>query len=261
MEQIQAAAEETKWYDAWIRWERGSKETYDDNCEEDDAPLVPTDTYSFRYCNVSIELQGFPSDAEAIWSSTGLTLWRSSEFLSDYLIDNKAKLLQGGARILELGAGLGRCGILARLLASPKCEVLLTDGDTDTLHQLRANVKRNHHLFEVEGYNVNISCHQLLWGEDTARVFLGRQVDTFDVIMGSDLVYVPSVIQPLIETVSVLLSKSASAIFVMAHCARREGNEVELEIILDVAQQAGLKYTLVKEEDDLYLYTFQWKTR
>jgi len=66
---------ETKWYDAWIRWERGSKETYDEEEEEEDAaPLVPPDTYTFRYGNVSVELQGFPAEAEAIWSSTGLTL-------------------------------------------------------------------------------------------------------------------------------------------------------------------------------------------
>mmetsp|Transcript_24844 Transcript_24844/g.36756 ORF Transcript_24844/g.36756 Transcript_24844/m.36756 type:complete len:174 (+) Transcript_24844:325-846(+) len=173
-------------------------------------------------------------------------------------MNNKEELLQGETRLLELGAGLGRCGILARLLAPKTCEVFLTDSDTDALFQLRANVILNH-LSPVKENNIaSISCHQLLWGENTARAFLARHGGKFDVIIGSDLVYVPNVIQPLMETVSVLLSKSRNGIFVMAHCARRQGNEVRLEMIFDAAEQAGLEYNLLQEDNDIYLYSFRW---
>ena len=136
-----ASRKETPWIDAWIRWERSSKETYDDNidkgqddCDEDEdesEPLQPpTQSYSFEYSvavpqstyfdetgnnnnnnnnnnndddtkkeknvnnaqnaqahQVSFDLQGFPSDSEQVWNSTGLTLWRSSHYLCQYMVD------------------------------------------------------------------------------------------------------------------------------------------------------------------------------
>ena len=243
-----------------------------DNEEDDEEPPpVPTNTYSFSYDdNISIELQGFPADSEVIWTSTGLTLWRSSQYLCDYLMNNRQLLLQQHSegkqpRVLEVGSGLGRCGILAHLLA-PKTKIFLTDGDTDTLSQLRANIQRNITIKDDDKMNHehnNISCHQLLWGKETADAFSKAHGGNFDVIMGSDLVYVPKVIQPLFETVQTLLSKP-NGIFVMAHCARRHGNEVKLEMIVDAADQAGFTCNVIVEDndilDDIYLYKFEWKT-
>jgi predicted nicotinamide N-methyase len=253
---------ETKWYDAWIRWEIGSKESYnvDNDDEEEDEHPVPTDTFSFEYGDsISIQLEGFPAESEAVWSSTGLTLWRSSEYLCYYLMENK-EILMGGKRILEVGSGLGRSGILASLLVQQDCEetsqIYLTDGDTDTLAQLRANVQRN--CDPAKSNTDNISCRQLLWGEDTAKALLERQGgNEFDVIMGSDLVYVPKVIKPLMETLRVLLKKGG--IFVMAHCVRRQGNEVRTKMVLEAADQIGLCHQLLKRDDDVYLYEFKWK--
>lgn len=163
MSDVAAAAlsdeKETRWIDAWIRWERNSKDVYnseDDGEEENDgALLAPTDTFSFRYPRrpaddgednvrefIDIELRGYPSESEQTWNSTGLTLWRSSEHLCDYLVQN-AHLLQPNKRILEIGSGLGRCGILASQLMSRDSAIVLTDGDTDVLTRLRDNVKHN----------------------------------------------------------------------------------------------------------------------
>lgn len=251
---------ETKWYDAWVRWERGSKETYNDGEEEDEDDqniLIPTKEYEFQYGDdVWIKLSGFHADSEAIWSSTGLTLWRSSEYLCEYLISSQDELLQNNIRLLELGSGLGRCGILAHLLC-PSCRVMVTDGDTDVLAQLRANIQRNQlkENDERDSFKSNISSHQLLWGEANARSFLDRyEGEKFDVIIGSDLIYVPNVIQPLFESISVLLKQDGQ--FIMAHCARRQGNEVTLEMIFNEAKQKGLNWELLKQDDDIYLYSF-----
>lgn len=79
---------------------------------------------------------------------------------------------------------------------------VLTDGDTDTLKQLRHNVQNN---IDKED---NVQCKQLLWGKDNALQFLQKQQEEnekFDLVGGSDLLYVTSVIQPLFETIYELL--------------------------------------------------------
>lgn len=250
---------ETRWIDAWIRWERNSKDCYgsdDDEEDDDSASVAPTDTFSFHYSTeeegpIDIVLRGYHADSEQTWNSTGLTLWRSSHHLCEYLVRQR-EILKPNGRILELGSGLGRCGILAHKL-SPTSEVFLTDGDTDTLAQLRDNVRRNTHS---EG---NISCHQLLWGSETSESFLKQHGgEKFDVLLGSDLVYVTGVVPALWETVRVLLSKNGG-VFVMAHCSRREGNDVTIDFVLEASEKAGFKYTLVEEESDVLLLLFKWR--
>lgn len=256
--------DETTWVDAWVRWERNSMAVYNDdegdNDDEDDQQLLPppTECHHFTYPaadgeDIVIALKGFQSESEQIWNSTGLTLWRSSQYLCDYL-DENAPMLQN-KRILELGSGLGRCGILAsKLLDDSKeggSEVYLTDGDSDTLLQLRANIELNGPL--------PIRCHQLLWGTETATTFLKRHAsdEPFDIIFGSDLIYVEKVISPLFDIVETLLSTMPNSKFVMAHCCRRQGNEVDLTMVLGAAKEAGLVYTMAKEEDDIFVFVFE----
>ena len=178
------AAKEEIWVDAWIRWERNSKcNNIEDEDEEGDNHLdelpPPTECYTFTYPNpadegsdIKLELEGFGSDSEQTWNSTGLTLWRSSDHLCQYLV-SEHKLLQSinDLRILEVGSGLGRCGLLAHHLShKDSATTVLTDGDTDTLKQLRENVKNN-----TKDDDNNISCKQLLWGEEHAKKFLSQQ--------------------------------------------------------------------------------------
>ena len=227
--------------------------------DEDDQQLPPpTECNRFTYPktgedDIVIELKGFESESEQIWNSTGLTLWRSSHYLCDYLVEN-APMLQD-KRIIELGSGLGRCGILASKLVDDSEEssstVYLTDGDSDTLLQLRANIELNGHL--------QIRCHQLLWGTETATTFLKRHASDkpFDLIFGSDLIYVEKVISPLFDTVKALLSTKPKSKFVMAHCCRRQGNEVDLDMVFAAAEEAGFEHTVAKEEDDIFVFVFQ----
>ena len=73
------------------------------------------------------------------------------------------------------------------------------------------------------------------------------------------MIYVTSVIRPLFETVRVLLGDGADAEFLMAHCARREGNEVELGMVLDVAEDEGFAHETLMEEDDISVLSFKHK--
>jgi len=291
---------ETAWIDAWIRWDRNSKDIVDEEQIDEvgkEERVPPTTSFSFHYTlparhcdsctceplNLTLSLGGFPSESEQVWNSTGLTLWPSSHFLCEYLLHHYHKLLKldletsdivhntktttGNKRLrkiraIELGSGLGRCGLLLHhLLATLHIvgsHIYLTDGDTDTLAQLRDNVIDNtkrdggtestasvvndqRHEQHNDQHNQlhHISCHQLLWGRNSAETFCQRHFSNIlsdkspdtrisqessnsgcpvslscvDLVFGSDLIYTPRVIVPLFETVTTLLENRDGAEF------------------------------------------------
>ena len=80
--------------------------------------------------------------------------------------------------------------------------IFVTDGDTDTLTQLRANVEQ--HCLPAATGRSTISCYQLLWGTETTKQFQRQQQRNednkddqssayFDVLLASDIVYVAEV--------------------------------------------------------------------
>jgi len=115
---------EVPWVDAAIRYTHlqpnNNDTTVVDDDEEDDLP--PTESHTFIYPNpnnldddgcdndIKVEIKGFHDDSEQTWNSTGLTLWRSSHYLCQYLLSEEYKTLQkdNHIRVLELGSGLGR---------------------------------------------------------------------------------------------------------------------------------------------------------
>ena len=175
-----------------------------------------------------MNLVWYGSDSEQTWNSTGLTLWRSSSRLCRYLASRdgydaltaaaSASSITpsgraadddgGGLRLLELGSGLGMCGLFAHimllssvggtstddaLVASEGATTatittvttVLTDGDTDVLKLLRVNAKNNVRCIDdgngdddgdescddAKGSS-SLTCRQLLWGEERAMEFL-----------------------------------------------------------------------------------------
>ena len=65
-----------------------------------------------------------------------------------------------------------------------------------------------------------------------------------------------SVISPLFETVKTMIQPK-SGVFVMAHCARRRGNEVHVDMVLDEAEKQGFTYKVVNEEEDISVFEFR----
>lgn len=85
-----------------------------------------------------IRLQGWKKELGQQLDSTGLTMWRAGEDLGRYLYEKRGGLFkggQGGRHVLELGCGLGLCGILAARL-NPHGVVVLTDGDELTMDKV-----------------------------------------------------------------------------------------------------------------------------
>ncbi|CED84541.1 Predicted methyltransferase [Phaffia rhodozyma] len=144
--------------------------------------------------------------------TTGLRTWGASLRLAE-LILSKPELLpdtsDGRATgVLELGAGVGFLGILVGMLMKSrggKGKVALTDLDPRVLQSLEDNVALN-------GLSSEIAVERLDWDDilspnKTDRDDVTSLVDRIDpgLVIAADVVYDPSIIPPLIATLSHLL--------------------------------------------------------
>jgi len=89
------------------------------------APLV----YEYRLGSPArvLRLSGLRY-AECEGDARGGAAWPAGTLLCDYLQNALGEEGLRGRRVLELGCGLGMCGLVAAALAGPTGCVLLTDG-------------------------------------------------------------------------------------------------------------------------------------
>lgn len=149
------------------------------------------------------------------------------------------------------------CGILASKLGAPR--VTMTDGDTETLALMRGNVQSNLGQFggdvAVAGHDTTVRCRQLIWGEQ-ADNFQSTH-GTFDLIMGSDIIYVEEILEPLWYTVSTLLShdedndKRCAAAFWLAFARRN----VSIDLVLEQARRNGFEWITPQGAEGVYVFT------
>ncbi|RHY85708.1 hypothetical protein DYB31_005334 [Aphanomyces astaci] len=150
--------------------------------EEEKGPNEDKFTYSFGD-DISIQLNGLRRDIGQTLNSTGLTLWRAGDFLSDFMF--KHPHLFAGKRALE-------------------------DGDDESMVLLEENCKLN-------GLDTDVCCQKLLWGEDLTPETQG----TYDVLIGADIIYEKDYVGPLFATASHFLARSSDAnIFYLAYTKR-----------------------------------------
>ncbi|KAF0748456.1 hypothetical protein AaE_007343 [Aphanomyces astaci] len=200
--------------------------------EEEKGPNEDKFTYSFGD-DISIQLNGLRRDVGQTLNSTGLTLWRAGDFLSDFMF--KHPHLFAGKRALELGSGLGLCGILAWHLGA---QVLITDGDDESMVLLEENCKLN-------GLDTDVCCQKLLWGEDLTPETQG----TYDVLIGADIIYEKDYVGPLFATASHFLARSSDAnIFYLAYTKRN----VSIDYVLACATGAGFTWVAPTTDEGIY---------
>ncbi|XP_028808139.1 protein N-lysine methyltransferase METTL21A [Neltuma alba] len=134
----------------------------------------------------------------------GTTVWDASLVFVKFLEKNcrKGKFSPAklkGKRVIELGAGCGVSGFGMALLG---CDVVLTD-QKEVLPILQRNVERN--ISRVMQQNPDlfgsIKVSELQWG-DSDQI---RAVNPpFDFIIGTDVVYVEHLLEPLLQTIVAL---------------------------------------------------------
>ena len=78
-----------------------------------------------------IVLEGFSTNCIYTCTSSGLAVWEASNKLCEHLVNSDA-LSQNCMQILELGSGLGKCGLFATRISQSTITVLM-DGDTNVL--------------------------------------------------------------------------------------------------------------------------------
>ena len=193
--------------------------------------------------------------------STGLALWLGSEVMCQHLINHPGMVR--GKNILELGSGMGLCGIVCHYLGASK--VLMTDGDKDVLENLRHNVslnlggedeeqkcKQDRIEGEIKYERISsstVSCPQLIWGK-------GKNTDDFqklhglaDVVIATDCVYTPQSLEPMWQTIHHLLKPDGIFTYV---------NRCLDDIDIDLVKATASRYSFGWEgPTDEGVYTFR----
>lgn len=193
---------------------------------------------------VTLLLHGWKKELGQQLDSTGLTMWRAGEDLGRYLWEKRGTLFaaaapeegkeedeeEGRRHVLDLGCGLGLCGLLASQL-NPHGVVVLTDGDPLTMEKLALNVEEN-----TVDNGCAVTAQTLLWGEHADLV--EEFPDGFDVVLAADVIYEEEAIEPLLETVLATLKEGPEALFLLSFARRN----VSIEKVLAAAAKRGLSY-------------------
>uniref|UniRef100_A0AAV1U385 Uncharacterized protein n=1 Tax=Peronospora matthiolae TaxID=2874970 RepID=A0AAV1U385_9STRA len=192
---------------------------------------------------IVIRLNGLRRDIGQTLQSTGLTLWRAGDFLSMYIYEHRGRF--AGKSVIELGSGLGLIGILASYLTDQ--QVVITDGDDDTIELLVANCQLN----KVEE---RVQCRKLLWGVDLDHVN-----DKFDIVLGADVIYEQEHVVSLFETAKHLLKPGrcsvdgnckAASEFLLAYTKRN----VSIDYVLETAKSFGFEWEEPLTDEGIYTF-------
>lgn len=212
----------------------------------------PVDEFKIEIGDETITLHGIRSRYPHLLQSTGMTLWKGSKNLCNYLCENPSVVC--GKTIVELGAGMGLCGMIAYKKGASK--VVLTDGDTDTLRNMRSNISSN--VDEKAIAKEDIICKQLLWGKNVESFRSKWTNDGFDIVMGGDIAYAQSSLQILFETATGLLSNASTACFILSFCFR---GGVSVGDIEEACHEFNLDFKKIGEGEKEAIYLIRRRRR
>lgn len=159
------------------------------------------------------------------------TVWPSAESLAAYFSESP-QLVQG-LRVLELGSGTGLCGLVLGKLGASR--VALTDYNSDAIDLLEDNIEANQ-------LGSTCSAHQLVWGEveNSQQILSAIGGEKFDIVLGTDVVYEPECIDPLLSSALHFL-KPTGSLYLANHVARYRKFS---QIVSETAQKLGLEQSV-----------------
>jgi len=129
--------------------------------------------------------------------------------LCKYILNHKSMFIN--KTVLELGAGLGVCG----MVVAHFCKLsVITDGVDEVVNVLQNNIEKN-----AAKFNAKICGTKLDWGVNL-EAFHNNYPNKFDLIIGSDIVFWQNSIPTLFKTVDYLLSHEPEASFLLSYQSR-----------------------------------------
>ncbi|KAJ8627029.1 hypothetical protein MRB53_020336 [Persea americana] len=182
----------------------------------------------------TFRIKGLPREFQHTCKSTGLMLWESGRVMSTILSENP--FIVAGRRVLELGCG--SAGICSMVAVRNADLVVASDGDTKALDLLSDNVASN-----LEPALLNkLAIRRLEWGnKDHVKTVRDLCPEGFEVILGTDVTYIPEAVSPLFETARALISNGEygdlKPALILCHVVRR----VDEPSILSAALRFGFR--------------------
>jgi hypothetical protein len=180
--------------------------------------------------------------------STGMSIWRGARTLCSWMAENSEELSQMEGPCVELGSGLGLCGVtlakFGKLQANDgrPLTVLCTDGNHNLLPMIQANA-------ELNGVSELVQVAPLSWGQrdqlDQVQELLGTTRPSL--VIGSDLAYYLSSMDALVETICAL-DAERTVLSVRPRIPDAEGQSTELKMLSEKCAQAGLHIEVLRTE-------------
>jgi predicted nicotinamide N-methyase len=210
-----------------------------------------THSYKFDTGSDSTVIQDIDTldAASTDYDLTGQIVWIISVILSHYLVHRKGAFNDiKDNDVLELGAGVGLCGIIASQFAR---SVVISDYEDEVLKIIELNIQKH-----ASPKCQSVSGFSLSWGDENDHLKLERKtgVSKWPVIVGADVVYWSNSVVPLIDTVSALLADDG--VFILGYTSRVESI---LDSLLTYATEKGFQYSVVPWDSWLEEETFPEK--
>ncbi|KAL4473135.1 hypothetical protein ABPG72_007365 [Tetrahymena utriculariae] len=125
------------------------------------------------------------ASASTDFDLTGQIVWRAAEQLAEFIVENKE--IFRDKVVLELGAGVGLSGLVCAQYAK---QVYVTDGNDIVCELMEMNAQY--------AQNNNVVMEKYCWGDNS---YLEKRKDVkFDIIIGADIMFWESSIEPLAIT-------------------------------------------------------------
>ncbi|KAF8323246.1 hypothetical protein DL93DRAFT_669277 [Clavulina sp. PMI_390] len=175
--------------------------------------------------------------------TTGMRTWKASLMLAEWLIAHPETVQ--GKHVLELGAGIGFLGILISKLQGgvAHSSVTMSDVDENVLERNRHNVELPPNVVEQPARVIQLDWFDSLDQDTSLTLQLNPPPD---LIIGADIVFDPSLIEPLVETLWVLSKRPQGAVgpsITIALSVRRESTIAEF---VDTSKRRGFAVDEIK---------------
>ncbi|KAL0842229.1 hypothetical protein ABMA28_014387 [Loxostege sticticalis] len=184
--------------------------------------------------------------------TTGLRTWEAGIMLADWALCNMDLIEK--KKVLELGSGVGLAGITIAKFCQPQ-HITLSDCHNDVLNALEENVainfpslqrqlKADSILFQSSEQTIEVM--NLDWN-DTSNI--SNEINP-DIIFGSDIIYDPTIIEPLCDVLNTFCNRNENAQVFIAGVIR---NEETLNMFLQRLDKMNLQYQRTAHSENVFI--------